>query len=98
MTRWVKKHYPEIDVVAGNIATGEAALALRDAGADAVKVGIGPGLHLHHARGDGRRRAADHRHLRVRPGARGQHPGHRGRRHPPLRRRAPRPSRPGPTP
>jgi len=39
----VKKHYPDIDVVAGNIATGEAALDLRDAGADAVKVGIGPG-------------------------------------------------------
>jgi IMP dehydrogenase len=43
MTRWVKKHYPDIDVVAGNIATGEAALDLRRAGADAVKVGIGPG-------------------------------------------------------
>lgn len=43
MVRWVKKHHPDIDVVAGNIATGEAALALRDAGADAVKVGIGPG-------------------------------------------------------
>ena len=43
MTKWVKKHHPEIDVVAGNIATVEAALALRDAGADAVKVGIGPG-------------------------------------------------------
>ncbi len=43
MTRWVKKNYPDIDVVAGNIATAEAAVALRDAGADAVKVGIGPG-------------------------------------------------------
>lgn len=43
MLTWVKKHYPDIDVIAGNIATGEAALALRDAGADAVKVGIGPG-------------------------------------------------------
>jgi IMP dehydrogenase len=43
MVKWVKAHYPDIDVVAGNIATGEAALALRDAGADAVKVGIGPG-------------------------------------------------------
>ncbi len=43
ITRWIKKHYPQIDVVAGNIATGEAAVALRDAGADAVKVGIGPG-------------------------------------------------------
>lgn len=43
MTRWVKTRYPHVDVVAGNIATAEAALALRDAGADAVKVGIGPG-------------------------------------------------------
>jgi IMP dehydrogenase len=43
MVKWVKANYPDIDVVAGNIATAEAALALRDAGADAVKVGIGPG-------------------------------------------------------
>jgi len=41
--RWVKKHYPHIDVIGGNIATGAAALALVEAGADAVKVGIGPG-------------------------------------------------------
>ncbi len=41
--RWVKKHYPHIDVIGGNIATGDAALALAEAGADAVKVGIGPG-------------------------------------------------------
>lgn len=40
---WVKKNFPHIQVVGGNIATGDAALALRDAGADAVKVGIGPG-------------------------------------------------------
>ena len=39
----VKKLYPKLDVVAGNIATGKAALALVEAGADAVKVGIGPG-------------------------------------------------------
>lgn len=39
----VKKTFPELDVVAGNIATGKAALALVDAGVDAVKVGIGPG-------------------------------------------------------
>lgn len=43
MTRWTKKQFPEVDVIAGNVATGEGALALRDAGADAVKVGIGPG-------------------------------------------------------
>ena len=41
--RWVKRHYPQVDVIGGNIATGEAARALVDAGADAVKVGIGPG-------------------------------------------------------
>ncbi len=40
---WVKKHYPDVEVIGGNIATGEAARALVDAGADAVKVGIGPG-------------------------------------------------------
>ncbi|MCP3663995.1 MAG: IMP dehydrogenase [Gammaproteobacteria bacterium] len=40
---WVKKHYPDIQVIGGNIATGAAAKALADAGADAVKVGIGPG-------------------------------------------------------
>ncbi|MCZ4331125.1 IMP dehydrogenase [Castellaniella denitrificans] len=41
--RWVKKHYPNIQVVGGNIATAAAARALVEAGADAVKVGIGPG-------------------------------------------------------
>lgn len=41
--RWVKENYPEVQVIGGNIATAEAALALVEAGADAVKVGIGPG-------------------------------------------------------
>ncbi len=41
--KWIKKHYPDMQVIGGNIATGEAALALKGAGADAVKVGIGPG-------------------------------------------------------
>lgn len=41
--REVKKIYPNLQVIAGNIATGEAAKALIEAGADAVKVGIGPG-------------------------------------------------------
>jgi IMP dehydrogenase len=41
--RWIKKHYPAMQVVGGNIATADAAKALQDAGADAVKVGIGPG-------------------------------------------------------
>jgi IMP dehydrogenase len=40
---WVKKHFPHIEVIGGNIATASAALALVDAGADGVKVGIGPG-------------------------------------------------------
>ncbi|MBS3803385.1 MAG: IMP dehydrogenase [Oleiphilaceae bacterium] len=41
--RWVKETYPDVQVIGGNIATGEAAIALADAGADGVKVGIGPG-------------------------------------------------------
>ena len=41
--RWVKQNYPQIDVIGGNIATADAAKALVEAGADGVKVGIGPG-------------------------------------------------------
>jgi len=41
--RWIKQQYPDVQVIGGNIATGEAAMALAKAGADAVKVGIGPG-------------------------------------------------------
>jgi IMP dehydrogenase len=41
--QWVKKNFPHVDVVGGNIATAAAARALADMGADAVKVGIGPG-------------------------------------------------------
>ena len=40
---WVKKNYPHVEVIAGNIVTGEAARALLHAGVDAVKVGVGPG-------------------------------------------------------
>ena len=40
---WVKQRYPDVQVIGGNIATADAALALVKAGADAVKVGIGPG-------------------------------------------------------
>ncbi len=43
MVRWIKTHANNTQIIAGNIATGVAALALIDAGADAVKVGIGPG-------------------------------------------------------
>ncbi|MEM9397059.1 MAG: IMP dehydrogenase, partial [Pseudomonadota bacterium] len=39
----IKKDYPNVDVIGGNVATAEAALALAEAGADGVKVGIGPG-------------------------------------------------------
>jgi IMP dehydrogenase len=41
--RWVKQNYPNLQVIGGNIATAEAALALVEAGADGVKCGIGPG-------------------------------------------------------
>jgi IMP dehydrogenase len=41
--KWVKKHFPQVQVIGGNIATADAARALVDHGADAVKVGIGPG-------------------------------------------------------
>ena len=41
--KWVKEHFPQIQVIGGNIATGAAAKALAEAGADGVKVGIGPG-------------------------------------------------------
>lgn len=41
--KWIKDHFPQVQVIGGNIATGAAALALVDHGADGVKVGIGPG-------------------------------------------------------
>ncbi len=41
--RWVKKNFPQVQLIGGNIATADAARALADCGADAVKVGIGPG-------------------------------------------------------
>jgi IMP dehydrogenase len=41
--KWAKKRFPKLEVVGGNIVTGDAARALEDAGADAVKVGVGPG-------------------------------------------------------
>ena len=41
--RWVKRNFPQVDVIGGNIATAAAAKALMDHGADGVKVGIGPG-------------------------------------------------------
>jgi IMP dehydrogenase len=41
--RWIKRNYSQVEVIGGNIATAEAARALAEAGADGVKVGIGPG-------------------------------------------------------
>ncbi|WP_440616435.1 IMP dehydrogenase [Cysteiniphilum sp. 6C5] len=41
--KWVKTHFPKVQIIGGNIATAEAAKALVEAGADGVKVGIGPG-------------------------------------------------------
>jgi IMP dehydrogenase len=41
--KWVKTHFPQVQVIGGNIATADAARALLDNGADGVKVGIGPG-------------------------------------------------------
>ena len=41
--RWVKQHFPDVQVIGGNVTTGEGALALVEAGADGVKIGQGPG-------------------------------------------------------
>ena len=41
--RWTKKHFPEVQVIGGNVTTGDGALALVEAGADCVKIGQGPG-------------------------------------------------------
>lgn len=43
MVKWIKQRYPQVDVIGGNVASAEGARALIDAGADAVKVGVGPG-------------------------------------------------------
>ncbi len=64
--RWVKQNYPQVDVIGGNIATGAAAPALADAGADARQGRHRPGLHLHHAHRGRRGRPADHGHRQRR--------------------------------
>ena len=60
----------DVELVAGNVATAEAAEALIDVGVDAVKVGRRARVDLHDTRRRGRRRAADHRDLRLRAGVR----------------------------
>lgn len=41
--RWIRQQYPDVQIIGGNITTGDGALALVEAGADGVKVGVGPG-------------------------------------------------------
>lgn len=43
LIQWIKENHPTLDLIAGNVATAEGAIALAQAGADAIKVGIGPG-------------------------------------------------------
>ncbi len=85
--RAVKKRLPEMQLIAGNVATFEGARDLIALGIDGLKVGIGPGIDLHHARGDRRGRAANHRDDGS--GARGKRNGRAGdrrRRHQIFRR------------
>ena len=66
----IKKAYPDLPLIAGNVATAHATHDLIMAGADVVKVGIGPGSICHHPCGRRHRRAADHRHHGLRRGGR----------------------------
>ena len=75
-----------VQVIGGNVATREGAQAFVDAGADAVKVGFGPGLDLYDARRHRHRRTPGHRGLRGLPGLQaGRCPRHRRRRAPAVR-------------
>ena len=78
--------FPDVQLVAGNVATEAGAREIVRRGADAVKVGVGPGQHLHHPRGDRRGHAAGHRH-HGRGARRRRRAGHRRRRHQVFRRR-----------
>ena len=57
--RQVKAKFPEVDLIAGNVATFEGACEMAKAGADAIKVGIGP-ARFHHSRVTGRCRRLRH--------------------------------------
>ena len=58
----LREAFPDAQLIAGNIATEAGAREMVRRGVDAVKVGIGPGQHLHHAGRDRRGRSPDHRH------------------------------------
>ena len=84
--RTLKKEFPGQELVAGNIGTARAAEELIDLGVDAVKVGVGPGLHLHDPDHHRRRHPPDHGHRRrLRGPPQEGHPAHRRRRHQVLR-------------
>ena len=86
--RRVKKRFPDIDLLAGNVATYEGAIALIDAGADAVKVGIGPGsiCTTRMVTGAGMPQITAISEC-FRAAREREHPGHRRRRHQVFRRR-----------
>ncbi len=54
----VKREFPEVQLIANNVATYEGARDLIALGVDGIKVGIGPGIHLHHPRSERAGRAA----------------------------------------
>ena len=84
MVKTVRRQLPKAQIVAGNVATREGARELAEAGADAIKVGIGPGFYLHDAYRDGVRGTAtdgDHGERGGRAGCGHRHPDHRRRRH-----------------
>ena len=85
--RWVKRNYPQIDVVGGNIATGAAALALVEAGRRRGQGRHRPGLDLHHPHRGRCRCAADHGDRQRGHGAQGQRRAADRRRRHPLQRR-----------
>ncbi len=57
----LKRALPEVELIAGNVATKQGACDLISLGVDGIKVGIGPEINLHHTRGERRGRSADHR-------------------------------------
>ncbi len=72
----IKKAFPETPLIVGNIATEQAARDLIALGADALKVGIGPGFDLYDEGRDRRRNAADHRGHGLRPRGKGRRRAH----------------------